>query len=165
MIFGPCQETSYTAIHWCIQNYSYEFGFQARTTHRWLLENSWVKRFVWFLDRFHSIYSIGRETSRRKYVVRREINEKTADIQAWSSMARTLVENGKGCWAEGEAKVVTWKTSTWYRSKIAKNLFHRPWGQGIQGDHQECSQEIGNISGSRYALQDQQEQSELWEWW
>ena len=36
-----------------------------------------------------------------------EINEKTADIQARSFMARTLGENGKKCLAEGEAKVVT----------------------------------------------------------
>ena len=35
------------------------------------------------------------------------INEKTADIQARSFMARTLEENGKECPAEGEAKVVT----------------------------------------------------------
>ena len=36
-----------------------------------------------------------------------EINQKTADIQARSFMARTLGENGKECQAEGEAKVVT----------------------------------------------------------
>ena len=47
------------------------------------------------------------ETSRRIYVVRCVINEKTADIQARSSMARTLGENGKECQAGGEAKVVT----------------------------------------------------------
>ena len=43
------------------------------------------------------------------YVVRREINEKTADIQARSFMSRTLGENGKERQAEGEAKVVTRK--------------------------------------------------------
>ena len=32
-----------------------------------------------------------------------EIDEKTADIQARSFMARTLGENGKECQAEGEA--------------------------------------------------------------
>ena len=47
------------------------------------------------MDRFHTIYSIGRKTSRRIYVVREEINEKTADIQARSSMARTLGKNAK----------------------------------------------------------------------
>ena len=59
------------------------------------------------MDRFHSIYSIGRKTSKRMYVVREEINEQTADIQARSSMARTLGVNGKECQAEGEAQVVT----------------------------------------------------------
>ena len=59
------------------------------------------------MDRFHSIYFIGRKASKRIHVVRREINEKTADIQARSFMARTLVENVKECQAEGEAKVVT----------------------------------------------------------
>ena len=35
-----------------------------------------------------------------------EINEKSADIQARSFMARILGQNGKDCQAEGEAKVV-----------------------------------------------------------
>ena len=58
------------------------------------------------MDRFHSIYSVGRKTSRLIYVVRGEIDEKTADIQARSSMARALENNGKTRQAEGEAKVV-----------------------------------------------------------
>ena len=48
----------------------------------------------------------GRKTSKRIHVVRGEINEKAADIQARSFMARTLEDNGKECQAEGEAKVV-----------------------------------------------------------
>ena len=46
------------------------------------------------------------KTSRRIYVVRGEINEKTADILARSFIARNLDNNGKECQAEGEAKVV-----------------------------------------------------------
>ena len=38
------------------------------------------------------------------YVVRGEINEKTADIQARSFMARNLENNGKKCQAEGRSK-------------------------------------------------------------
>ena len=45
--------------------------------------------------------------SKRIFVVRGEINEKTGDIQARSLMARTGGENGKERQAEGEAKVVT----------------------------------------------------------
>ena len=93
-----------TEIHWRLQNYKYEFGCQARETHWWLLEYRWVSRLVRSLDKFHTIYSTGRKSSRRIYVVRGEINEKTADIQARSFMARTLWENGKECQAEGKAK-------------------------------------------------------------
>ena len=63
-------------------------------------------RRVRFLDRFHTIYSIGRKSSRRIYVVQGEIDEKTAYIQARSSMARFMEINGKACQAEGKAKVV-----------------------------------------------------------
>ena len=101
----PCS----TETHWRLQNYSYKFGCWARTPHRGLLEHRWIKRFVWFLDMLHSVYSVRRETSRRKYVVRGEIDKKAADIQARSFMARTLDEIRKKCPAEGEAKVVTWK--------------------------------------------------------
>ena len=162
-LYSPREESfipSSTEIHWCIQNYSYEFGCQARETHRLLLEYRWVSRLVRSLDRVHSVYSIRSETSRRIFVVREEINKKTAYIQARSSMARVMEVNGKERQAEGKAKMVWRKDSSWQRSKIARDLLHRPWGQGIQGDHQECSQEIGNTSGSCYALQDEQEQSE-----
>ena len=47
-----------------------------------------------------------KKTSRRIYVVRVEINEKTAYIQARSFMARAPEVNGKARQAEGEAKVV-----------------------------------------------------------
>ena len=137
---------------------------QERETHRWLLEHRWIKRLVWSMDKFHSIYSIGRKTSKRIYVVRGEIDEKTAHIHARSSMARTLGENGKECQTEKEAKVVTWKAPSGKCTKITRDLFHWPWGQRIQRNHQECSQEIGDTNGSRYALQNYEEQEELWEW-
>ena len=47
-----------------------------------------------------------KKTSRRIFVVRGEINEKTAYIQARSTMARALEVNGKAHQAEGEAEVV-----------------------------------------------------------
>ena len=46
------------------------------------------------------------KTFQRIYVVREEIDEKTADIQARSFMARNLENSGEECQAEGEAKVV-----------------------------------------------------------
>ena len=179
MTFGPCQEASYTAvtlnpesnitrreigiipysteIHWRIQNCSYKFGCQAREAHRWLLEYRWVLRLVRSLDMFDTFYSIGRKTSRRKYVVLGEIDEKTVGIQGRLFMARSLGENGKESQAEGEVKVSTWEISTRQCTKIARNLVHFSLWQGIWGDLQECTQQIGNTSGFRYALQDQQE--------
>ena len=53
------------------------------------------------------IFSLEEKTSRRMYVVLEETDEKAANIQARSFMARTLGENGKKCPAEGEAKMFT----------------------------------------------------------
>ena len=50
----------YTEIHRCNQNYSYEFECQARETHRWFLKYRRVKRLVWSMNRFHPVYSVGR---------------------------------------------------------------------------------------------------------
>ena len=60
----------------------------------------------WNIDgsQFHTIY-FRRKTSRRTYVVQGENDEKTAYIQAKSSMARVMEVNGKERQAEGEAKV------------------------------------------------------------
>ena len=85
---------------------SYKFGCQTRKTDRLLLECRWVKRLLGSLDRLHSIYSVGRKTSRRIYVVRVETDKTAVNIQARSFMARTLEDKGKECQAEGEAKVV-----------------------------------------------------------
>ena len=54
----------------------------------------------------HTIYSTGRESSRRIYVVRVEINDETASNQSSSSVARARGINGKARQAKGEAKVV-----------------------------------------------------------
>ena len=65
------------------------------------------------------------------YVVRGEINEETAYIQARSSVARALEINGKARQVEREAKVVLSKVPSWKRTKIARELSHRPWRYGI----------------------------------
>ena len=57
------------------------------------------------LGQVHSIYFIGRKTSKRVYVVRGDIDKKTAYIQAhhlWPELGENVTE----CQAEGEAKVV-----------------------------------------------------------
>ena len=54
----------------------------------------------------HNLLKFEEKALRWIYVVRGEIDEKTAYIQARSSMARALEINGKARQAEGEAKVV-----------------------------------------------------------
>ena len=46
-----------------------------------------------------------------------------------------------------------------------RNLFHWPWGQGIQRNHQECLQEVGNTDGSRCALARQAKTVSMWRLW
>ena len=108
------------------------------------------------------------------------LEEKAPDGKMWSGDRLTrkqLTSRPDHLWPELRTKLgrnaqlkkrQKWsheKPTTRWCTEITMNLFHWPWGQGSQRDHQECSKEIGNTSGSRYALQDQQEQSELWEWW
>ena len=114
--FGPCQEASYTAItlnpessftrreknhslfHWntlTSPQLHVRIWMSSKRSVSMMFEYQWVKRFVWSLDRFHSIHFIGRKISRRRYAVRSEINKKTADIQARSFMVRTLERNVK----------------------------------------------------------------------
>ena len=79
-LYSPREESfpSSTELHWRFQNYTYEFGCQARETLRWLLAYRWILRLVWSLDRFHTIYFAERKNSRWINVVRCEINEKNS---------------------------------------------------------------------------------------
>ena len=144
----------FTEAHGCFR--SHEFGCQARTPHRC---------FFWNIDGSRDLF--GSWTGSTQLTL---LKEKLSDGDMWSwerlsreqlnikarlFMARTLHEIWKKWQAEGEAKVVAWKTSFRW-CKIARKLFLCPWGQGIQRDHHECWQEIGNNSGSLDALQDKQ---------
>ena len=101
-----------TEVYWRVQKL-----LIARETHRWLLEYRWVKRFVWLLNRFHSIYSIRWKNSKRIYVVRGEINEKTAYIQARSSVARTLGRKWERMPSWRRSKKDRMKSSIWITHK------------------------------------------------
>ena len=110
------------------QNYSHEFGCQAREAHWWLLEYWWLKRLVWSLDGFHTIYSTRRKSSWRIYMVRGGVPRKQLTSrpdhlwpELWKSMGKNAKLKEKQKWAED-------KDSSWQCKKIARNLFHRPWG-------------------------------------
>ena len=118
--------------HWRLQNYSYEFGCQAREAASTII-GTWMA--------LETCLILGQVSHNLLYSKKKlltdicglgEINEKTAYIQARSSMARALEINGKACQAEGKAKVVWGKAPSWKRTKIAWDLFHRPWGYGFK---------------------------------
>ena len=186
MIFGQCHETSFSAItlnpessftrreknhslfHWNTLTYpelliqTWMSGLNAAST---TIGTSMYQEICLLLDRFHPVYSFRRETSRRIYVVHRRLTRRQLTSRPDHLWQELWEKMGKKCQAEGQAKVVTWKTTTRQCQKIKRNLFYWPWWQGIQRDHQECSQEIGNTSGIRYALQDKQEYSKLGDSW
>ena len=150
MMFGPCQETSFSAItlnpesnftrreknhslfHWSTLTYPellIRIWMSSKRNASTIIGMLMVKRLVGSLDRFHPVYFIGRKTSRRKYVVKVEINEKTAHIQARSLMARNLENNGE--------RMPSWRRSKSGRMnklhldnarKLQADLFHWPGG-------------------------------------
>ena len=126
-----------TEIHWRNQNYSYEFGCQAREAHWWSFEHWWLSKLLWSLDRFHTICLVGKKKFLTDILGPGRDWRENSLHPARSSVARTLEVNGKARQAEGKAKMVWRKDSSWKRTKIAWNLFHRHWGYGIQGNHQE----------------------------
>ena len=80
-----------TEIHWRLQNYEYKLGCYARMPHRWLLEYRWIKRFVWFLDKFHPVSSIKWEASRRP--------------ELWRGMSKNAELREKHKWAIEKPKL------------------------------------------------------------
>ena len=100
-----------TEIHWRIQNY--KNGCETRAPDRRLLKHWWVKRFVCFLDKIHSVYSIRRETSRRikmwsgKRLTRRQLTSRPDHLwpELWMKLGRNAKLKEKQKWSQ-------WKTET-----------------------------------------------------
>ena len=104
------------------------------------------------LDRFHTIHLTEGKASRRNFVVRGKIDETASNIKAWSFGAWNLEKYVRELENKGQAKLGKWKTEDRKCPKLDRNLIHWPWGYGIQGDHQECSEKVGNASRTCYAV-------------
>ena len=110
------------------------------------------------MDRFHSIYSIGRKTSKRIYVVRVRLTRKQLTSrpdhlwpELWEKMGKNAKLKEKQKWSHEKLHLDNAR-------KLRGIYFIDPEDKEFKGDHQECSQEIGNTNGSRYALQNYEEQ-------
>ena len=101
-LYSPREES----FPFCIQNFAYEFGCQARETHRRLLEYRWVTTGLTQPTLLEEKPPDGHVWSGER-LTRKQLTSRPDHL--W---ARTLEENEKECQAEGEAKVVTWKAKT-----------------------------------------------------
>ena len=100
-----------TEIHWRIQNNKDEHGCHARKPHRRLLEYRWIKRFVWFMDRFHWVYSIGREKPPDGFMwsglTKRQATSSPDNLrpELWIKMTRNAKLKEKHKWSDDKPKL------------------------------------------------------------
>ena len=105
------------------------------------------------------LYSM--KSSWRIYLVRGRLTRKQLTSRPdhlWPELWKSM---GKHAKLKGKDKVVWGKDSSWKRKKIVWDLFHRPWGYGIQGNHQECGRSWKHQSLLLCPVKLEQ----LWEWW
>ena len=116
-----------------------------------------IKRFVWFLDRFHSVYSIRWETSRRIHVVRGERLTKRQSTsrpdyvwpELWRGLARNAKLREKHEWAIEQPKLDNarrWRGICFIDAEDME--FKETSGN---------AKNFGNTDGPSHALQDMQE--------
>ena len=132
-----------TQVHWRNQGHSYNFGCVARKPHRWQLGHWWSKRFVWLMDRFHTIYFIEGKASWRIHVVRVEIDETASHIKAWSFVARNLDKYVEELlkWKRsklGQVKDQSWKMPEDFEIFISLNLGMRNSRKKIGNSNSAC---------------------------
>ena len=80
---------------------------------RWLLEHRWIKGFVWFLDRFHSVYSITEEKPPDGYfwsgerLTKRQVTSRPDHLwpELWIKMGRNAKLKEKHKWSDEQPKL------------------------------------------------------------
>ena len=85
-------------------------------------------------------------------LTRRQVTSRPAHL--WPELWRGMSKNAK---LREKHQMGNWKTKARECKKITRNLFHWPWGHGVQRNHKKSKKKIGNTNGSSYALQDLQE--------
>ena len=113
-----------TEVHWCHQVNWYRFRRSTRKTNWWLLECRRKQKSVRFVDGFHKIYIIERNSSERIYVVRGETDKNPNDITSKSHMAWRLDKNCKSRTKKRETKMGNRETKTRRCQKIGRNSFY-----------------------------------------
>ena len=158
-LYSPREES----FPFCIQNFAYEFGRQARETHPRLLEYRWVTTGLTQPTLLEEKPPDGHVWSGER-LTRKQLTSKPDHLwtELWEKMGRNAKLKERQKWSHEKPKLDNAR-------KITRNLFHWPWGHTVQGNHPKSKKKIGNTNGSRCALQDMQEKYERrnpWQdWW
>ena len=113
---------------------THKLGCNTKQPRRWKLEQRWVKRFVWFLDRFHSVYSCGEKPPDRymwsgERLTKRQVTSRPDHL--WPEIWRRCPGIKK--WRTNNSGQEKIKTQTCWKTE--RNLCHWFWGCRVQGHH------------------------------
>ena len=122
-------------IFWRSQGYTYDLGCTAGRPNRWLLEHLWCQRSIRFLDSFHTIYFIRRQTSRWIYTFSKErLTKRQATSrpdhswpEVWKDMLKASKQKEKQKWASENIRSSTMPDSWGY-------ILHLSRGRRFQRD-------------------------------
>ena len=141
-------------IHWCHQVNSHRFGCSTRKTDWRLLECRRRQKSVRFVDRFHEIHTIGRNSSERIHVVREKrltrIRTTSRPDHIWPD-AWTRI--GKAAQRREKTRMGNRETETRTCQKIERHLFYWSEWWRVQRHHSKCKAKVGDIKGSCNAMQ------------
>ena len=126
--------------------YSHWSGRHVRETCRWIRECRFEQKPVRFVERFHKVHSVERETSQGIYVVREEIDKSTRPDHVWPEVWTKI---GK---AAQKLEKQEWKNER-QCSKIERNLLYLSWWPRLQRNSQKREENIGKTYGSRHVVQ------------
>ena len=124
-------------IHWLYQGNTYDLGCIAGKPHRRLSESRWIKRFVWFLDRFHTNYYIEWKTSdgflwsgeRHRRQAKSRPDHLWPEI--WKDMSKTAKQREKQKWAIERPKRDNARklrgVFTWLIQRLESQNLHASW--------------------------------------
>ena len=122
-----CRDKNYFIFHWVIFMSSGQLipiWTCTRKTNWWLLECRRKRKSVKFVDGFHKIYIIERNSSERKNVVRVETDKNPNDITTRSFTAWRLDKNWRSRAKKRGTRMGNRETQTRRCRKIERNLFH-----------------------------------------
>ena len=127
---------------------THRFGCSTRKTSWWPLKWRRKSKSVGFVDRFHEINTIERNSS----CGLGETDKNPNDITSRSHMAWRLDKNCKSRSKNQKTRMDNRETETRTRQWFERNLFYWSEWRRIQRHHEECKAKVGDINDSCNAM-------------